>query len=151
MTLRIKMRAILIILLVIISVVAGLFIWGWIASNRVIEEIKPYVTYSRLMFVAAGCDEYKKEKGVWPTSLAQLHAFRVDLNDPWTRDSWGRDVVLVPYDESLSYGEVISYGRDGKIGGSGPDRDLVVRFPCEANTNWNEQVGSGLKKPQRVP
>ena len=76
------------------------------------------------MFVATGCDEYKNQKGVWPTSLAQLHTFRVDLNDPWTKDAWGSNVVLIPYSSSLGYGEVVSYGRDGRAGGIGADRDL---------------------------
>lgn len=145
------MRVILIICGIIISCIAGLFLFGWIANRKMLEEIKPYITYTRLDHVAYGCEEYKKQKGVWPSSLAQLHAFRIDLNDPWTKDDWSRDVVLVPYNDSLAYGEIISYGRDGKPGGTGADRDLVIRFPTEANADWNKQQGAGLKQPRLPP
>jgi len=151
------MRIIFIVCGIIARLIACLFIWGWIARTRELKEIRPYITYTRLIGVAQACDKYKEQYGVWPNSLAQLRVFRPEMSD-WAKDSWGqgdnvwgRDVVLVPYDKSLGYGEVISYGRDGKPGGSGADQDMIIRFPCEANTNWNEQVGAGLKRPQRAP
>jgi len=64
---------------------------------------------------------------------------------------WGSDFLLVPYKESLGYGEIISYGRDGKPGGTGADSDLVVRYPSEINAAWNKQAGLGLKRPQGAP
>jgi hypothetical protein len=145
------MRTVLFILGIIGCLALGLFIWGFIADKQRSEEIKPYVTYTRLVFVAEGCDKYYKTNGVWPNSLETLHAFRIDLNDPWTKDAWGRDVILVPYNVSLGYGEILSLGRDGQPGGSGVDRDLVVRFPTEPNAVWNNQQGEGLKKLERAP
>lgn len=132
---------------------ASLRYYGW--QQR--QEIKPWITYTRLMYAASKCDLYKEQKGVWPDSLAQLRSFRPEFND-WAKDAWGqsdniwgRDFILIPYKESIGYGELVSYGRDGKPGGSGLDRDLIVRFPCDANTNWNEQMGAGLKKPRFNP
>jgi hypothetical protein len=133
---------------------ASLRFYGW----RERQESKPYITYTRLMDVALDCDKYNVQYGVWPNSLTKLIAFRPELID-WAKDAWGQNddglwgryVVLVPYDKSLGYGEVVSYGRDGKPGGTGLNSDLVVRFPTEVNAAWNKQQGEGLKKPQRAP
>lgn len=145
------MRTVFAICGIVAILIAGLWLWGWIANEIQAQEIKPWQTYSRLMYlVSPGCDEYKKKYGTWPSSLTQLRELRPDLNEA-SKDVWGRDVVLVPYDKSLGYGEIISYGRDGKPGGTGANRDLIVRFPEAANTSWNEQMGAGLRKPQRVP
>jgi len=103
------------------------------------------------MYVASWCDKYRAERSAWPSSMAQLLILRPELNDPWDKDAWGRDVMLVSYDESLGYGKIVSYGRDGKPGGTGVDRDLEVRFPTEANAAWNKQMGLGLKEPERAP
>ncbi len=166
MTSQSKMRVLFIICGIVAVLFATLFIslrfYGW----RERQEIKPWITYTRLLGVASDCDKYKEQYGVWPNSLAQLLAFRPELID-WAKDAWGQNdskmwgqnddsvwgryVVLVPYDKSLGYGEVISYGRDGKPGGTGADRDMIVRFPTEANAAWNKQQGEGLKKPQRPP
>jgi len=148
------MRVIFIVCGTIAILIASLPFYGWLEK----EETKPYITYTRLMGVALDCDKYKEQYGVWPNSIAQLIAFRSELTD-WAKDAWGkgnnnmwgRYVVLVPFDKSFGYGEVISYGRDGKPEGTGADRDLIVRFPTETNADWNKQMGLGLKKPQRVP
>lgn len=145
------MRIVFFICGVLVLLIAGLFVWGHLSSDREQQEIKPYVTWTRLMYLAEGCDKYRAQYGVWPASLAQLQTGRPELVDPWDKDAWGRQVVFVPYDKSTSYGELISYGRDGKAGGAGDDRDLVIRFPCEANTNWNAQIGAGLKQPRFNP
>ena len=138
-------------LITITILIAGLFLWGWIVSHRELTEIKPWGTYSTAMYLASrGCGDYKKQHGVWPDSFDQLRAFRGDINER-CKDAWGRDFVFVPYNKSLGYGQIISYGRDGKPGGTGADHDLIVRFPCAANSNWNEQVGAGLKKPRFNP
>lgn len=151
------MRVFLIICGILLLLIAGVLLWGHLVITRDDQDSKPYVTYTRLMYAASRCDLYKNQYGVWPNSLAQLRAFRPEFND-WAKDAWGQngnkwghDFLLVPYDQSLGYGELISYGRDGKQGGSGADCDLIVRFPCEANTNWNEQMGKGLKQPRFNP
>lgn len=157
MTLKNKIRLIFIVCGVTVILIGGLFIWGRIVGNRESEEIKPWITYGRLMYAASRCDLYEKQYGVWPNSLAQLRAFRPEFND-WAKDAWGqngsvwgRDFELVPYKKSLGYGELISYGRDEKPGGTGADRDLIVRFPLDTNTNWNQQMGTGLKEPRFNP
>jgi hypothetical protein len=166
MTTRSKIRAIFIVCGIIAILFAILFINLRFYEWRERQEIKPWITYGRLMYAASRCDLYKAQYGVWPNSLEQLRAFRPEFND-WAKDAWGqndskmwgqndesiwgRDFVLVPYDNSLGYGELVSYGRDGKPGGTGLDRDLIVRFPTEANAAWNKQEGVGLKEPRHNP
>ncbi len=142
---------------IVASLIAGFSLALRIAVKRDLQQSKPYITYTRLMAVASDCDKFKAQYGAWPTSLDQLISFRPELST-WARDAWragddvwGRYAILIQYDESLGYGEVVSYGRDGKPGGTGLDADLVVRFPTDANSDWNKQQGAGLKRPHYRP
>jgi hypothetical protein len=140
-----------VLLLAVTVLVVGLFLWGWINRTNELKKLEPWRTYSTAMYVASrGCGDYDEQHGVWPDSLDQLRAFRGDINER-CKDAWGRNFLFVPYNKSLGYGEIISYGRDAKPGGNGLDRDIVIRFPIDANATWNEQQGEGLKKPQRAP
>lgn len=115
--------------------------------RREAQAVKPYLTYTRLIGAAEDCDDFWKERHHWPESMAQLRTFRALLIE-WGVDLWDRDFLLVPYNESLGYGEIISYGRDGKPGGSADaDQDIIVRFPTSPNTEWNTRVGQDLKRP----
>jgi len=110
---------------------------------------KQYVTYTYLIYDAKACDEYRDRFGKWPDSLAQLQSPQMHLGNSETNDAWGRKIVFVPYNESFGYGEVVSYGRDGRPGGTDLARDIVIRFPAKAYAAWNEQQGKGLKRPPR--
>lgn len=145
------MRVILVVCGIVLSGVAGLFIWGWISSNEELNRARPYIAYKRLRYLAEGCDRYKTQFNRWPNSLAELQAGRPECGKPWDKDAWGNEVVFVPYNDALGYGEIISYGRDRKPGGTGDDRDLEVRFPTDTNTNWNKHEGVGLEKPRINP
>ncbi|HLX71495.1 MAG TPA: type II secretion system protein GspG [Verrucomicrobiae bacterium] len=123
-----------------ILVLGAFILWRWWDIHRGKEADKPVATYNRLMFVAAGCDKYKETNGVFPDSLDVLHQFRADSNDPCSKDAWGQNVIVVPYEASRGYGKIISYGRDGKPGGVGKDRDLEVRFPVQENHDWNKKM-----------
>jgi hypothetical protein len=141
------MRPVIVICAGIFALGVGAVLWLNISRHKEVQEVKPYLTYTRLMGAARDCDEYWSQHQSWPSSIAQLRAFRPDLNE-WAVDMWGRDFVLVPFSVSTGYGQIISYGRDGKPGGSTEaDRDIEVRFPTRVNTNWNAKVGQSLKKP----
>jgi len=144
------MRAILITLGTIIILIGGLSVCLRITNERAKVTNRPYGTYTRLIGVASDCELYSRQYGRWPNSLAELRAFRPELKD-WAKDMWGHDVKVVPYDKSLGYGEVISYGGDGILGGIGADRDLVVRYPLEPNAEWNKQLELGLKQSEVRP
>jgi hypothetical protein len=145
------MRGLFIIGGILTLAILGLLLWIQIADKKQLNDSKPWVTYSRLMYcVSHGCNEYKKRYGSWPNSLDRLRAFGEDLNERST-DMWGHDFILVPYNESLGYGRILSYGADGKPGGELDNRDIEVRFPSELNETWNTTMGLQFKRPHKVP
>jgi hypothetical protein len=142
----------LILCFAIIGVLAGLFVslsvfhilWSLHARDK---RVMPYASYTRLVNLASGFDDYKKQNGVWPADIIQLVNVRPDLGND-TNDAYGHAVILIPYSEKAGYGELISYGRDGKPGGDNKfDRDIEIRFPTETETNaqWNKQVSERFK------
>jgi hypothetical protein len=138
----------LILIFAILGVFAAVCVFHilW-KTHELIKTAKPYSSYTELVNLASGFDDYKKQNGVWPADITQLVNVRPDLGND-TNDAYGHAVILIPYSEKAGYGEVISYGRDGKQGGDNQfDRDLVIRFPMEMETNaqWNKQVADRFK------
>jgi hypothetical protein len=116
-------------------------------TGATMERMKPYTSYTALVNLAEGFDYYKKEYGVWPADTNQLVKVRPDLVNDIT-DGYGRAVIVIPCSEKAGYGEVISYGRDGKPGGDDQfDRDIAIRFPMDTETNaqWNKQAAERFK------
>ena len=106
---------------------------------------KPFITCNMMLNVASqGCEGYKRARGTWPNSLAEVNSFMAALV---YKDAWGREFVFTPYDAATGYGEITSYGRDGKPGGTGEDADIVIRFPVKANADWNRQQAASIKVP----
>lgn len=93
---------------------AGIFIWGRIAEKRHADAIKPWITYKRLLYIADACEDYRIQLGNWPNASEDLYSFRPTIKDPWSKDAWGTDILLLPYDRFLGYGKILSYGRDKK-------------------------------------
>jgi hypothetical protein len=119
-------------------------------SDGKFQQLKPAATYDRLIDCAYACERYKSQYGAWPDSMDKLlSASSPDFTDPLDKDAWGRELMLLPFNPTNGYGMVISYGRDGKLGGNGPDLDLQVRFPLDDNnnSNWNQQVSIALPQP----
>jgi hypothetical protein len=149
------MRKLFYILIGLCAAIVLLFVVGRYYGWREKQEWKPFITYTRQMGVASDCDKYKRQYGVWPQSLDQLISFKPELVD-WAKDGWGKSdawggyVVLVPYDEKLGYGKVISYGRDGKPGGTGLDSDTQVRYPVPSNYAWNKNYALSIRMPRRL-
>ena len=71
--------------------------------------------------------------GRWPTSVTELATNSMGLAfirpSPPLPDGWGRQVVCEPYTTNNGYGRFVSYGRDGRPGGTGADADIEQRFP----------------------
>jgi general secretion pathway protein G len=75
---------------------------------------------------------YFQMLGSWPKSIHSLvenpsNIFFVSASVK-TNDPWGRPIIYEPFDQTRGYGRVLSYGRDGKPGGEGPDADIERRF-----------------------
>ena len=68
------------------------------------------------------------------TALPEMQGY-----DTSTRDEWGRDIVF----EVSTSGIVTlrSLGRDGVVGGSGNDADMIGSFPSrDADGRWNDEM-----------
>lgn len=134
---------------VVIFIIGSLILFRT-GSDGKLQELKPSATYNRLIDCAYACERYKSHFGAWPDSMAQLlNAGSPDFADPLDKDAWGRQLTLFPYNSTNGYGAVMSYGRDGKLGGTGADLDLQVRFPLDdmGNSNWNQQVSIAVPQP----
>lgn len=116
----------------------------WETNVRQPELFKPYISYVKLINLATACDDYKRKYGTWPGNIKELAMLRPDLEEA-SIDAYGNQVVLVPVDPRTGYGELISYGHDGKPGGTDVDKDIIIKFPIDANADWNKQQGAGLK------
>jgi hypothetical protein len=139
---------VLVILVCIVGIIAFTVIAHilW-ALHRFDKTVKPYSSYTRLINLARGMDDYKQHNGQWPTNLTQLVIVRPDLEQD-TTDAYGYMVILVNYNEEKGCGELISYGKDGKSGGDNKyDRDIEIRFPMNSETNaqWNKQISERFK------
>jgi hypothetical protein len=91
------------------------------------------MTQQLLSSVAAACSMYYSECGEPPASLADLTnnvkgIVFIHWGKSGTNDFWGNPIRFQPYDASLGYGTVTSYGCDGRPGGTGRDADTEVRF-----------------------
>jgi hypothetical protein len=140
-----KALKILFVVVGILASVSALFIWWVIYDDQ--KRFKPYLSYTRLVNLASGINDYKKQNGAWPADITQLENFRLDLRNDIT-DGYDNAVIMTPYSEIAGCGKVISYGRDGKPGGDNKfDRDIEIRFPTDMETNaqWNKQVGERFK------
>lgn len=86
-----------------------------------------------LAAVGSASESYHNEFASWPASLADLtnnpkKIEFVSFNASGAIEGWGHPLIYQPFDPAKGHGAVISYGRDGKPGGTGADADLEVRF-----------------------
>ena len=91
-------------------------------------------TTAHLMIYRMATTNFFATAGRWPTSAVELLSNStgvVFIHRPSAAagDAWGRQIIYEPYDTGVGYGRVISYGRDGKLGGVGADADIEQRFP----------------------
>ena len=107
------------------------------AVGRFLEPPSPQAredTKTILSLVAAGSQGYHIEYQRWPKTLADLTRNPEHIQFmKWERwgegnDAWGHPLLYRPFDESLGYGSVTSYGEDGRTGGAATNDDLQVRF-----------------------
>jgi hypothetical protein len=141
-------RALIISISVPVLLLVIVFIIGNICASRERQQQKPWVTCSSLLYLASrGCGDFKKQHGTWPATLDELRKFRGDVNEA-SVDAWDHDVKFTAFDPVRGYGELFSYGQDGKPGGVGADSDLVIRFPVLANRDWNRQQALSMGLPR---
>jgi hypothetical protein len=137
----------------LLFVIAGTFVLFVVLINiwgNYLESVqKPFGTYYRLITLSIrGFEDYRSAYGRWPGSVSNAVEFDHDLG---VSDEWGNQIGLIPYNEKLGYGQLISYGRDGKPGGTGLDRDWIVRFPVYANYAWDKKQAEETSSFRGLP
>jgi hypothetical protein len=89
-----------------------------------------------LINTASLIEGFEFNHGRWPSNISEcLQGQR--LEDSFSVDYYGQPVVYRPFDEADGFGVLISYGRDGVVGGAFFNRDIEIRFPLESNWTWN--------------
>ena len=89
--------------------------------------------------IAEGSKSYKRMHARWPAVPGDFVAPEFDL---WTLDFWNRPFIYLPYDPAKGWGAVLSYGADGRPGGTGLDEDLELRF------DWTNCSTKGFRTDQ---
>jgi hypothetical protein len=116
----------------VIGVIAGWYSGGCLGFRVHIDTIDR--TESDLKSISWASQSFHVEYGIWPKTLSDLTNNPGNLQfisfdgQRGATDAWDRVYIYQPFDAAKGYGAVISYGRDGKPGGTGADADLEVRF-----------------------
>ena len=125
------MKRALIILLIVAAVVATLaFSLAEVIPSRSLTATRMQVIKRRVL-------QYARAHGKLPESLAALPA--IEGYDSSIRDGWKRGILF-----EVSKSSVItlrSLGRDGKVGGTGDDADIIRSFPArDAQGQWSDEM-----------
>jgi len=125
-------------LIVCLAVVGIAFaVLGWLMLDDFIGVPPRAVTDTNMWILKRRILQFAHSHGELPHSLKDLPEMQGYYND--TRDGWGRDISF----EVSTSGVVTlrSLGRDGVIGGSGEDADMIVSFPAhDSQGKWSDEM-----------
>jgi hypothetical protein len=100
---------------------------------RMRQQIKVASTRAHLVAYQCAATNYFNRIGRWPQSAQELVSNSAGIifiypGPPWA-DAWGNPVIFTPFSRVHGSGSILSYGRDGKPGGTGTDADIEMKFP----------------------
>ena len=121
------------IVIVIIGLMAGLVTY---ATTGYLERAKKQRARSDVATYAGAVDSYYLAHGLYPDNREGLKALAPEFIKVLQNDPWGHPYQYVQPGKDHPY-DIISYGADGKEGGSGADADI---------TNWDQEVIDIKKK-----
>jgi general secretion pathway protein G len=112
--------------LLVVIVIIGLLA-GYVAPRYFSQVSKSEVQVAKAQIESfeKALDQYRLEKRRYPTTEEGLEAIRPYLRKSLPSDPWGRAYVYRAPGQKSEY-EILSYGRDGKAGGSGDDADIAL-------------------------
>ena len=113
--------------LLVVIVIIGLLA-GYVAPRYFSQVGKSEVQVARAQIDALekALDQYRLEKRRYPTAEEGLAAVQPYMKKTLPNDPWGHPYVYRAGGAAGDF-ELISYGRDGKAGGSGEDADITNR------------------------
>jgi general secretion pathway protein G len=112
--------------LLVVIVIIGLLA-GYVAPRYFSQVGRSEVQVARAQIdsLEKALDQYRLDKRRYPTAEEGLGAIRPYLKKELPNDPWGRPYVYRTPGQKGEF-EIVSYGRDGKAGGSGDDADIGV-------------------------
>ena len=112
--------------LLVVIVIIGLLA-GYVAPRYFSQVSKSEVQVARAQIESFGkaLDQFRLDKHRYPSTEEGLAAIRPYLKKDLPNDPWGRPYVYRTPGQSAEY-EIVSYGRDGKAGGTDQDADIGV-------------------------
>ena len=112
--------------LLVVIVIIGLLA-GYVAPRYFSQVGKSEVQVARAQIESfeKALDQYRLDNRRYPTSQEGLEAIRPYLKKAVPNDPWGRPYVYRSPGDRGEF-ELLSFGRDGKAGGSGDDADILV-------------------------
>ena len=108
------------IVVVIIGLMAGVVT---LATTGYLERAKKERARSDLATYSTALDSFYLQKGRFPDTQEGLKALVPDFVKAITNDPWGHPYQYLKPGKSTPY-EIISYGADGREGGTGADADI---------------------------
>jgi general secretion pathway protein G len=123
--------------LLVVIVIIGLLA-GYVAPRYFSQVGKSEVQVARAQVDALekAIDQYRLDNRRYPTSEEGLAAVQPYMKKAVPNDPWGRPYVYRIPGERSEY-EVVSFGRDGKPGGTGEDADIGVSTVVAAKAAVN--------------
>ena len=130
-----KFKGFTLLELLVVIVIIGLLA-GYVAPRYFSQVGKSEIQVARAQIDALekAVDQYRLENRRYPTNEEGLAAIQPYLKKALPDDPWGRPYVYRIPGEKAEF-EVVSYGRDGKPGGTGEDADLGVHAITKAAVN----------------
>ncbi|HZH40415.1 MAG TPA: type II secretion system major pseudopilin GspG [Gemmatimonadales bacterium] len=126
----------MLVVIVVIAILAGL-VGPMVFQN--VGDAKVSAAKAQLELFGLALDQYRLDNDYYPSTTQGLEALRsAPTGDPAARnwrgpylkkpvplDPWGRQYIYKsPGDSSKTGYDLLTYGRDGKAGGTGEDRDI---------------------------
>ena len=112
--------------LLVVIVIIGLLA-GYVAPRYFSQVGKSEIQVAKAQIesLEKAIDQYRLDKRRYPTAEEGLAAVQPYLKKALPNDPWDRPYVYRTPGSSGEY-EILSYGRDGKAGGSGEDADIGI-------------------------
>jgi len=126
----------MLVVIVVIAILAGL-VGPMVFQN--VGDAKVSAAKAQLELFGLALDQYRLDNDYYPSTAQGLEALRTQpsgdpvarnwrgpyLKKPVPLDPWGRAYIYKsPGDSSKTGYDLLTYGRDGKVGGTGEDGDI---------------------------
>ena len=130
---KFKVKGFTLLELLVVIVIIGLLA-GYVAPRYFSQVGKSEIQVARAQIDALekAVDQYRLDNRRYPTSEEGLAAVQPYMKKAVPSDPWGRAYVYQIPGDKAEY-TVLSYGRDGKPGGTGEDADIGGAQTVAAN------------------